>query len=381
MMTRRGFTLIEMMVAVTLTLAVFAITIPFVKAQSRALGANAGRLESEQIARFAQRWIDRELRVAAGDSGQPVIVQAGGMSLSFNANVLASDATDPVALGVETGAATSLTMSWQLADAAVLPRTTVSYPTRNYTATNGGASRIETIHYFLHPDTISGRTDVYVLYRRVNARDSVAMVRGVYVPSGRTFFSYQRLVNGVLTDIPAAQLPILWTNTTVDEIRTVVIQSGGFFRNRQTNTDVVRTASWTSAIPNRRFTLSTVCSGLPATVSSLTATKQAPSVRSSATTVIYEVDLTWARSSDDPELAGNAADKTRKARRYVLERRRGSGPWVGVGSVSAAGFANYSWTDYMPLQNAETYQYAIRVVGCGGELSAQTLGTPTISLP
>lgn len=381
MRSRPAFTLVEMMVAVTLTLAVFAITIPFVKAQSRALGANAGRLEAEQISRFAQRAIDRELRAAAGDSGQPVLVQAGGMSISFNANVLASDATDPVALGVESGADATLTMSWQLADAGVLPRTAVTYPTRNYTAADGGASRVETIHYFLHPDTISGRTDVYVLYRRVNARDSVAMVRGVYVPSGRTFFSYQRLVNGVLTDIPTEELPILWTNAAVDEIRTVAIQSGGFFRNRQTNTDVVRTASWISALSNRAREVSTTCSGLPRPVTSVTVTKEASTLRSSATSVIYEVDLSWGRSTDDPELNRNATDATRKARRYVVERRAGSGPWVGVGTVSAAGFATYTWTDYLPLQVAGTYQYAIRVVGCAGELSAQTLGTPTVSLP
>jgi prepilin-type N-terminal cleavage/methylation domain-containing protein len=370
MMTRRGFTLVEMMVAVTLTLAVFAITIPFVKAQSRALGANAGRLESEQIARFAQRWIDRELRAAAGDSGQPVLVQAGGMSLSFNANVLASDTTDPVALGVEAGADTTLTMSWRLANASVLPRTTVTYPTRNYTATDGGASRIETIHYFLHPDTISGRSDVYVLYRRVNARDSVAMVRGVYVPTGRTFFSYQRLVNGVLTDIPAAELPILWTNTAVDEIRAVVIQSGGFFRNRQTNTDVVRTASWITALPNRVREVSTACTGAPGEVDDLDVQK------SGSTSRPFRVRLTWDASEDD-------GDETSNATKYVIERRLStSATWVGILTISAVEFDDYEWTDNLPLLASGTYQYAVRVVGCGGELSPRTSNSiRSVTLP
>jgi type II secretory pathway pseudopilin PulG len=378
---RPGFTLVEMVVAVTLTLAVFAITIPFVRAQSRALGANAGRLEAEQIARFAQRAIDQELRAAAGDSGQPVLVQAGGMSISFNANVLASDNSDPVALGVESGAATTLTMSWRLADAGVLPRTTVTYPTRDYTAADGGVSRVETIHYFLHPDTISGRQDVYVLYRRVNARDSVTVVRGVYVPVGQTFFTYQRLVNGVLTDIPAADLPLLWTNATIDDVRTVVIRSGGFFRNRQTNVDLVRTASWVSALPSRVREVAAACSGVPRPVTGLTAVKQAPATRSNSGSDVFKVDVSWSRSADDPALSGNATDLTRKARRYVLERRVGAGPWVGVGTVSAAGFASYTWTDYVTSLTAGTYQYAIRVVGCSGELSTQTVGTPSITLP
>ena len=356
MRSRTGFTIVEMVVAVTLTLAVFAITIPFVRAQSRALGANAGRLEAEQIARFAQRAVDRELRIAAGDSGQPVLVQARGMSLSFNANVLASDTTDPVALAVEPGADSTLTMAWRLADARVLPLSNVTYPTANYLAADGGASRVETIHYFLHPDTVSGRSDVYVLYRRVNGRDSVVVVRGVYVPVGGNFFTYQSLVNGVLTTIPAAQLPILWTDTLATAVRAVVIQSGGFFRNRQTNVDLVRSASWMSALPNRTREVSSSCAGAPAEVSNLTLTK------SSATTRPFQVELTWSPSVDDGPL-------TRNATRYVVERRISAGTWVGILTITAAEFADYAWTDNMPLVTSGTYEYAVRVMGCGGELS------------
>lgn len=367
---REGFTLVEMVVAVTLTLAVFAITIPFVRAQSRALGANAGRLEAEQISRFAQRAIDQELRVAAGDSGQPVLVQAGGMSISFNANVLASDDTDPVALSVESGAASTLTMSWRVADAAVLPRTTVTYPTTDYPAADGGVSRVETIHYFLHPDTISGRQDVYVLYRRVNARDSVPVVRGVYVPTGQTFFSYQRLVNGALTDIPAANLPLLWTDADIEDIRTVVIRSGGFFRNRQTNTDVVRTASWMSALPGRVREVAASCAGAPGEAGNFVAQKSASTARP------FQVLLTWDRSPDD-------GDATTNATKYVVERRLStSNTWVGILTLSAAEFDGYEWTDNMPLVESGTYEYAIRVVGCGGEFSPRSVNSiRSVTLP
>ena len=56
---RAGFTIVEMMVAVTLTLLVFAITIPFFRAQTLAVGAGAGRLDALQNARYAQAAIDR----------------------------------------------------------------------------------------------------------------------------------------------------------------------------------------------------------------------------------------------------------------------------------------------------------------------------------
>jgi Tfp pilus assembly protein PilW len=49
----RGFTVVEIIVAMVLTLAVFAITLPFVRAQTRALGVSAGRLDADQLARYA----------------------------------------------------------------------------------------------------------------------------------------------------------------------------------------------------------------------------------------------------------------------------------------------------------------------------------------
>jgi Tfp pilus assembly protein PilW len=155
---RPGFSLVEMLVAITLTLAVFAITLPFVRAQSRALGANAGRLDAEQVARYAQRAIDGDLRLATADGiGQPVIVQAAPMAISFNVNLIAPDTTDPNALTIEAGAATTLTESWRLSGAAALPLVAKVYPTVDYSTAAGTISRNETVSYFLRPDTVSGR--------------------------------------------------------------------------------------------------------------------------------------------------------------------------------------------------------------------------------
>ena len=73
---RAGFTLIEMMMAILLTMLVFAITIPFFRQQTMAVDNSAGRLDALQNARYAQSYIDRELRLAGGITGQPIIVQA-----------------------------------------------------------------------------------------------------------------------------------------------------------------------------------------------------------------------------------------------------------------------------------------------------------------
>jgi hypothetical protein len=156
----------------------------------RALGATAGRLDADQIARYAQRAMDHDLRVASADVGQPLLVHAGPMAVSFNANLLAADSTDPGALDVLVGADSTLTEAWRVAQAGTLPLTARTYPTADYPGVDGGLSRNETISYFLRPDTVSGRSDVYVLYRKVNARDSVQIVRGIHVPDDSAFFSY-----------------------------------------------------------------------------------------------------------------------------------------------------------------------------------------------
>ena len=120
--TRRGFSLVEMMVAMTITMAVFAITLPFVRAQTRSLGSTAGRLDADQVARFAMRAVEQDLRRAAGEYGQPTIVAAGAMVLSFNANIRMADTLDVGALDDEVVGMLS-GGGWPVARAEALPTT------------------------------------------------------------------------------------------------------------------------------------------------------------------------------------------------------------------------------------------------------------------
>ena len=71
MRRRPAFSLVEMMVAMVITMAVFAITLPFVRAQTRSLGSTAGRMDADQIARFAMRAVEQDLRRAAGEGIVP----------------------------------------------------------------------------------------------------------------------------------------------------------------------------------------------------------------------------------------------------------------------------------------------------------------------
>ncbi len=346
--------------AVSLTLVVFAITLPFVRAQTRALGDNAGRLDAEQIARYAQRAIDQELRLAANDPGQPMLVYAGPMSIAFNANLLAPDTSDVNAQNVESGAATTLTEAWRVANAALIPLSSRTYPPVNYTDGDGGLSRIETIQYFLHADTITGRSDIYVLYRRVNARDSVQVVRGIHVPADSAFFSYQRMVSGALTAVPASSLPLPWDSTLTTEIRAVGLRSAGFFRNRQTGEDVIRTIYWTVVL-NNRTGAGRDCGAAPGQPPN---NKVSYSVPGGAGGKPFRVEFDWDASPDDPGGAGDVSH-------YLIERKRTSASsWTTIATQPATRAASYRWSHVAPLDTG-AFNYGVRAVDCGGLASVR----------
>jgi hypothetical protein len=53
--------------------------------------------------------------------------------------------------------------------------------------------------------------------------------------------------------------------------------------------------------------------------------------------------------------------------------------WTAIGSVPAMGENSYEWFDYPSRLNG-TYQYGLRVLGCGGDFSARKTWS-SVSLP
>jgi hypothetical protein len=370
MRARGGFSVVEMLVAMALTLAVFAITLPFVRVQTRALGSSAGRLDAEQVARYAQRTIDRDLRLATADPGQPLLVYAGPRGISFNANLLASDTADLGAVEVEAGAPTSLTLSWRAANAAAIPLTARTYPPTDFLDARGEVSRNETISYFLHPDTVTGRSDVYVLYRRVNARDSVQVVRGLQVPADSGFFTYLRPVGGVMTPVAAARLPLFWDSLAIDSIRVVGIRATGLFRDRFTGEATLRTVRWSTVLANAPGRLVAGCAAAPAAPP---ANSVRPVTPPKPMAVPFRVELSW---NDSPDDNGGSRDVTH----YLIDRKPVlDTAWVTVATVPALRVDSYEWHDAFPLTLGSIH-YGVRAVGCGGLVSPRAVGS-SVTLP
>lgn len=93
---RPGFTIVELLMAAIVTVIVFAMVIPLLGGQTRAVQATSGRLDALQNARYAQNAMDRELRMVGVNTlaGQPMLVQADKFAVTFNADLATRDQDD-----------------------------------------------------------------------------------------------------------------------------------------------------------------------------------------------------------------------------------------------------------------------------------------------
>jgi prepilin-type N-terminal cleavage/methylation domain-containing protein len=368
---RRGFTLIEMLVAMTLTMLVFAITIPFFRAQAAAVGSGAGRLTALQNARYAQGIIDRELRGAGGVFGQPVIVQAAPMSITFNRNLYAQSTADPNAAFVSAALDTLTTESFQVGLARTLPTSGKTYPTATYTDSNGVRSRSETISFFLVADASSGRNDIYALYRRVNGKDSTFVATNLWIPADTGYFFryYRAAASGEPTVIASGSLPLYWDDATrtIDSIAAVEMRVSGWHYVARDNEHVFRTIYDKSPITNMGLLTTRTCGAAPAAPTGVTATPTNNSVGSP----VY-VTVSWTASTDD---GAGASD----VRSYVVARRASAGStWFPVGNLPARG-ASLSFVDYNLTPG--TWVYGVRSTDCSPSWSSAAEQAGTIVIP
>ncbi len=233
---RRGFTLAELVLGLTLTVLVFASAVPFFKVQTRSVTADMGRADALLTARYAQNTLDREVRnIGIGTEGmllamgiprvQPKIVQAAEFAVTFNSNLVTTDTGDVAAVHYDPNVAISLTDAITTSGSVTLPLSAVSYPDYTYRKTNGALSGAETVSLWasLDSSTTTIPNDL-VMFRRVNDGPIVVVTRGIELPSGQPLFRYTRIDTlGAQVVLPTASLPMYWTNPVSDSIRTVEV--------------------------------------------------------------------------------------------------------------------------------------------------------------
>jgi len=342
----RGVTLIEMMIALSLFLVVFGLAVPFFRYQARSVMYSAGRLDALQNARYAQNAIDRDLRIAGIGvvAKQPLIVQADPYAVTFNADLATKDPNDPVSIYYDPDMDSLGTVSMQTTARVQLPRTTRYYPDSNYYNTTL-PSPAETISYWVAIDSAAGRSDEYILYRRVNALAPHIVARGIIIPSGKSFFTYMKPDStGKLDSIRTAKLPIYHTapihssaadtggSAWTDSIRVVRVTVSGLYHDPQKG-DILRTVVSSTKLLNAGMLRSTVCGDVPIAPTSITAT----AVPANGAT--NHVHLTWNSSLDQ-----DAGEKD--VERYVLYKRlAAASDWGSPIADVAASQPNYTLDD------------------------------------
>jgi prepilin-type N-terminal cleavage/methylation domain-containing protein len=385
MRTRRGFTLIEIIISLTLLMIITGAAVQFMRKQTGLVTRETSRMDAMQNAQFAGNQIERELREAGAGvaDAQPMIVQLDSEAITFNANIVSIDTGDVRAVYQLSDADTNGTRAMLKTERMSLPNSTVGYPDTTYIAATGVESGAETISYFLRPDSTTTRTNDYLLFRRLNARPATLIARGIVHDTRDTipFFTYYKSDTlNRLRPILKSKLPLYHVMThgavndtgnfaLTDSIKAIRVHFMTAAKDPRTGIDALRTVEVTVRIMNSGLLDRTSCgqppypTPVPTVVSSIAAA--APKF----------VKVTWGPSTDD---GGGEKD----IERYAIFRRLSSATVFGdpISSIPSTMAASYNFTDY-GVTAGQTYVYGVAAQDCTPNLSPVTASLTVTVIP
>lgn len=361
---RRGFTLVELLVAMILMMVIMAVAVQTFRRSSTLLASQAGMLEAQQNARFAVMSMDRDLRVAGVGvaATQPMIVQASNTAITFNVDLVSRDSTDPAAVYIDPKADSNTTSAMRAGGGITLPGSARTYPESTYYTAAGLLSPAETISYYLAKDSTTSLSDEYILWRRVNAAAPHVVARGIRFNPTDTVFQYYRANDtGAVALIPQSKLPLYHSVpmhgspadtggfALIDSIRSVRVRLTAVYHDPRLG-DVLRPIDATIRLLNAGLVNRTTCGQPPLGVAVASATSVA-----GATSPF--VKLTWDPSLDDGT-GENDVD------RYAIFRRPDTAatfiqPFASV----PAGAPNYTYVDG-DVKSGDRWIYGVAAMDC-----------------
>jgi len=375
MRNERGFTLVEMLIAMTVFLIVLGGAMSAIGAQSRGFTKGVEEMGLLQNLRYGVDQMRQEFRAAGGNvlDRQPAVIYAGDDVFSFNADLVSNLAGDISAIYIDPNAPAGQVSALPLAQAMVIPG---SVPTFTYPLADLGPSAAETIVYRFIPNPETARGDDFLLVRQINNQAPEVLVRNALRPPGDgPFFSYHYLQTpsaGLQTiqPVPAGwlplrhaapmhgQLPDTGVVARIDHLRAVEV--GYRVTNGRTGAaERTRAIRSVIALPNVGVRKLQSCGDVPMFGQTVVAT---------TVTVagVPRIEVAWGAAVDE------AAGET-DVIRYVIWRRQGAVTDWGDPLVSiAAGAAPYLFAD-AGVQSGTSYQYAVSAQDCTPALSPRTL--------
>ena len=383
---RSGVSLIEMLIAITMLLLVFAAAVPFFRLQTRSISAHSGRNDAQQYARFSMSAIDRDLRVAGAGivNSQPLVVQAHGYAITFNADLVTTDPNDPGAVYVDPDAMLGSTTVLPSSRKVTLPASSYLYPDTTYyqSATGAGPtlpSRAETVSYWVSLDSSTARVDDYVLFRRVNDMAPAVVARAIVLPPGQPIFSYFKVDSlGVPRQIANTLLPLYHferihgansdtgKSALTDSIRSVRVRISSVYKDARGDS-ALRAVEGSIRLLNAGLVKYSSC-GEPPLPSALAA---APGTNALGEKI---VSLSWVRSIDE-------GSGERDVERYALFRRVfGSPDWGEPIASVPSGLVNYQYVDG-DVVVGDIWEYGLISQDCTPASSSLSTAGPISILP
>jgi prepilin-type N-terminal cleavage/methylation domain-containing protein len=361
---RRGFTLMELLVAMILMMVIMTVAVQTFRRSSILLASQAGMLEAQQNGRFAVTNLDRDLRVAGVGVGptQPMIVQASNTAITFNVDLVSRDSSDPLAVYVDPTADSNTTSAMRTNNKITLPWSSITYPDSTYYTAAGLLSPAETISYYLAKDSTTALSNEYILWRRVNAAPPRVIARGIqFNPSDTVFQYFQENDTGAVVLIPQAKLPLYHSAPVhgspadtgrfalIDSIRSVRVRLTAVYHDPRLG-DVLRPIQATIRLLNAGLINRTTCGQPPLGVAVTTTTSVAGAISPF-------VKLMWGPSLDDGS-GENDVD------RYAIYRRPDTAatfiqPYASV----PAGDTTYTYID-SDVKSGDRWIYGVAAVDC-----------------
>jgi type II secretory pathway pseudopilin PulG len=380
---RNGFTLVEVIVAMTMVILIMSMATRYFMQQTRMLSNQSGRLEAQQNAQFSLATLDREIRVAGIGvvDAQPILVWADPRAITFNADLVTRITGDPSAVYVDPDVDSSSTLVFQWADRTKLPLSlSKSYPDTNYYLGAGVSSRAETVSFWVARDSSSKDPQEFLLYRRINAQPPRVVARSLRVKSTDTVFQYfKKDTTGALVAVGAAALPVFHSakihgstvdtgaSALADSIKAVRVRMTAMYRDRN-GVQIIRRIDMTIQLMNAGLIHRNSCGEAPLGV--------VPSAvaGTDAGTGDALVTVTWSKSNDE-----GAGEKD--VERYSIFKRLTTGAFGEPLASIPAGSATYAFKD-MAVEPGETYVYGVTAQDCTPSVSSMSSsGSVTIPVP
>lgn len=381
---RGGFTLVELIVAISIYGIILTIGVGFVASQNTVFRRGLDQMAALQNMRYAFSTLEMDLPSLGTNvpTIQPSLIYADNDVIAFTGDYASNIANDVFASYIDLGAPNGqVTVP---SPSITIPNSAVTWPDTLYLSSAGTRSPAELLVFWFAADTTTARNDDYVLFRQVNDGSPEPVARNLMKNGSEPFFSYLRRIDfssapSAVAAIPDSTLPIHHSSTfhrvpadtahsaLADSIRAVKVsfQSSNGLSGRH---ERVVAATRTIAMPNAGFSLLQTCGDEPI----LGDTLGAQLVTLPSGTLASR--LTWNAAVD--ETAGEL-----DVARYVLYRQSTpiTADWGDPYRSIPAGLANYQYDD-PAITSGETYVYAIAAQDCTPMLSTLEL-SPAVIVP